>query len=139
MVKVKSASEIDKNYRDAIGRVPGKYKSGVERTNDWQEKAAAGEDLYAAKVQEAVAARSREKGIMATTNEEWKSKAASLGAERIGRGMTENAAKRTRKFEPFRAALEGVTLPPRTADPMANVDARVKPIVEALVNTKKGQ
>lgn len=137
MVKIKSQAEIDKNYREAIGRVPGKYKAGVQKTTDWQEKAAAAEELYAAKVQEAVAARSRERGILATSNEDWKNKAASLGAERIGRGMTENADKRTRKFEPFRNAIEGVALPERTADPMANVDNRVKPIVKALVDTKK--
>ena len=137
MVKVKSAAEIDKNYRDAISRVPAKYKAGVERTTDWQEKAAAAEELWAAKIQEAAAEKRRQKGIARVSNEDWKRKAATLGAERIARGMSENADKRTKNFEPFRAALEGVSLPPRTADPLANVDNRVKPIVKALVDTKK--
>lgn len=141
MVKIKSSGQIDANYKAAIGRVPGAYKRGVQATTDWQEKASseAAESLYAEKIAESVASKSRQKGVSAVTNAEWQGRAASIGATRIGAGMTANADKRTRKFEPFRTAIESVSLPPRTADPMANVDARVKPIVSALVETKKAQ
>ena len=139
MVKIKSAAQIDANYKGAIGRVPGAYKAGVQATNDWNEKASseAAESLYAAKVQEAVAAKRRQKAVSQVSNADWQSKAANIGSTRIGQGMTAGADKRTRNFEPYRSAIEGVTLPDRTADPMANVDARVKPIVSALVETKK--
>ena len=139
MVKIKSAGQIDSNYKAAIGRVPGAYKTGVMATSDWQEKASseAAESLYAEKVQEAVAAKRRQKAVGNVSNSEWQGKAANIGATRIGAGMTAGADKRTRNFEPYRAAIEGVSLPDRTADPMANVDARVKPIVSALVETKK--
>jgi len=139
MVKIKSAGQIDANYKAAIGRVPGAYKTGVQATTDWQEKASssAAEDLYAEKIQQAVAAKSRQRGVAGVSNAEWQGRAANVGATRIASGMTANADKRTRKFEPYRAAIEGVSLPPRSADPMANVDARVKPIVSALVETKK--
>jgi len=139
MVKIKSAGQIDANYKAAIGRVPGAYKTGVQATTDWQEKASssAAEDLYAEKIQQAVAAKSRQRGVAGVSNAEWQNRAANVGSTRIGAGMTANAEKRTRKFEPYRAAIEGVSLPARSADPMANVDARVKPIVSALVETKK--
>ena len=139
MVKIKSAGQIDANYKAAIGRVPNAYKTGVMATSDWAEKASSSEaeDLYAAKIAEAVAAKRRQKAVSAVSNSEWQGKAANVGAARIGAGMSANADKRTRNFEPFRSAIEGVSLPPRTADPMANVDARVKPIVSALVETKK--
>ena len=139
MVKIKSAAQIDANYKGAIGRVPGAYKQGVQGTTDWQEKASSegAENLYAEKIAEAVAAKRRQKGVSNVSNAEWQSKAANVGSARIGQGMTANAEKRTRNFEPFRSAIEGVSLPDRTADPMANVDARVKPIVSALVETKK--
>ncbi len=139
MVKVKSAGQIDANYKAAIGRVPNAYKVGVMATSDWAEKASSSEaeDLYAAKIQEAVAAKRRQKAVSAVSNSEWQGRAANIGAARIGAGMSANADKRTRNFEPYRSAIEGVSLPPRTADPMANVDARVKPIVSALVETKK--
>ena len=139
MVKIKSAGQIDANYKAAIGRVPGAYKSGVMATTDWQEKAGSeeSESLWAEKIAEAAAAKRRQNAINAVSNADWQGKAANVGAARIGAGMTANADKRTRNFEPFRGAIEGVSLPPRTADPMANVDARVKPIVSALVDTKK--
>jgi len=139
MVKIKSAGQIDANYKAAIGRVPGAYKSGVMATTDWQEKAssAEAEDLYAQKIAEAVSAKRRQKAVSAVSNAEWQGKAANIGSARIGQGMSANADKRTRNFEPYRSAIEGVSLPARTADPMANVDARVKPIVSALVETKK--
>ena len=35
------------------------------------------------------------------------------------------------------SVIEGVTIAPRTADPMANVDNRVKPIVSALAKMKQ--
>ena len=139
MVKIKSAGQIDANYKAAIGRVPGAYKTGVMATSDWAEKASSteAEELYAAKIAEAVAAKRRQKAVSAVSNSEWQGRAANIGASRIGAGMSANADKRTRNFEPYRSAIEGVSLPARTADPMANVDARVKPIVSALVETKK--
>ena len=137
MVKMPSQTEIDASYKEAIPRVAGKYKKGVQGTTDWKEKAIAGEGLYAAKVQEAIANQSRAKGINKISPEEWKNAAASTGAERIGGGMTANAAKRTRNFEPYRQALEGLTLPERTADPMTNVTQRVGGIVQKMVDTKK--
>jgi len=139
MVKIKSAGQIDANYKAAIGRVPGAYKTGVMATSDWQEKAAsnAAEELWKQKIAEAAAANRRQKAVSQVSNAEWQGKAANIGAARIGAGMSANADKRTRNFEPYRNAIEGVSLPPRTADAMANVDARVKPIVGALVDTKK--
>jgi len=139
MVKIKSQAQIDANYKAAIGRVPNAYKQGVQATSDWAEKAASSEaeDLWAQKVAEAAAAKRRQKAVANVSNAEWQAAAANKGAARIAGGMTAGADKRTRNFEPHRAAIESVTLPPRTADPMANVDARVKPIVSALVETKK--
>lgn len=140
MVKIKSSSEIAKKWEEAIGRVPGAYKSGVTATNDWAEKASSNEaeDLWNAKIAEAAAARRRQKAVSAVSNEEWKKAASEKGAARIGAGMTASKGKRTSNFEPYRNAIEGVSLPAKTADPMANIDARVKPIVSALVETKKG-
>lgn len=140
MVKIKSAGDIDAKYRDGIGRAPANYKKGVQATSDWQEKASseAAESNFAAGVQDAIAAKRRQRAVSQVSNSEWQNAAANKGASRIGPGMQAGADKRTRNFEPFRSAIEGVTLPDRTTDPIANVDARVKPIVQVLVDTKKG-
>ena len=139
MVKIKSAAQIDANYKAGIGRAPAAYKTGVMATSDWAEKASSNEseELWKTKIAEAAAANRRQKAVSQVSNQEWQSKAANVGAARIGQGMSANADKRTRKFEPYRNAIEGVSLAPRSADPMQNVDARVKPIVSALVETKK--
>lgn len=137
MVKMPSADEIDKKYRESIGRVPGAYKEKISKVTGWKEAAVAAEDLWAAKMQEAISAKRRAKALEGVSDDEWKRKAMTLGAERIARGMAENADKRKKNYEPYRTALEAVDLPPRTADPLANVDNRVKPIVKALVETKK--
>ena len=112
MVKIKSASEIDKNYKDGIGRAPAKYKAGVMRTSDWQEKASseASESLWATKTAEAAAAKRRQKAVAGVSNADWQNRAATIGATRIATGMTANADKRTRNFEPYRSAIEGVSI-----------------------------
>jgi len=51
--------------------------------------------------------------------------------------MTGAKAKRAAKHEPYRAAIEGMTLPPKTADPAQNVTNRVIPIAVGLSELKK--
>ena len=140
MVKIKSSADIAKKWEDAIGRVPAAYKSGVGRTTDWAEKASSddAENLWKQKIDEAAAVKRRQKAVSQVSNEEWKKQASEKGSARIGAGMTAAKGKRTSNFEPYRSAIEGVSLPAKSADPMANIDARVKPIVSALVETKKG-
>ena len=137
MVKIKSAAEIDSKYRGAIGRVPAAYKDGITKTTGWHEKAIAGQALYEEKMSNAAILARREKALQAVSDEDWKSKAATLGAERIGRGMTENAAKRTKNYEPYRKVIEDISIPTRVADPNANIDNRLKPIALALYGKKK--
>lgn len=139
MVKIKSASDIDKKYKDAISRVPANYKQGIQATTNWQERAgsAEAEELWKVKIAEAAASGRRQKAVAQVSNSEWQTKAANIGATRIGAGMTAGADKRTRNFEPYRSTIEGTTLPARTADPMANVTNRVGGMVMALVATKK--
>ena len=138
-MKIKSQAEISKKWEDAIGRVPAAYKAGVARTTDWQEKAASedAENLWKLKIDEAAARHARQKAVAAVSNEEWRSAAVAKGSARIGAGMTAAKAKRATKHEPYRAAIEGMTLPARTADPTANVTNRVIPIAVGLSELKK--
>ena len=137
MVRVKSAEAIDANYKAAIGRVPAAYKEGVQRTTDWKEKALEGQGLYEERMRDPDVLSRRAAGLEKVSQDEWKHKAADVGATRIGPGMAAGANKRKANFEPYRSALEGVDLPPRTADPMANIDNRVKPIAQALIDKKR--
>ena len=138
-MKIKSSAEISKKWDEAIGRVPAAYKEGVAGTTDWQEKAASddAENLWKEKIAEAAARNARQKAVSAVSNEEWRSAAVNKGSARIGAGMTAAKAKRAAKFEPYRSAIEGLSLPAKTADPTANVTNRVIPIAVALSDLKK--
>lgn len=136
-IRMPSQTDIAKSYAEGAGRAPAKYKEGVERTTGFKEAAIAGEALYGAKMQEVIANQARAKGLEKTSDEDWKKGVRDKGAARIGPGMTASAEKRTRNYEPFRSALEGMTLPDKTTDPMSNIDNRLKPVVGKLVETKK--
>jgi hypothetical protein len=138
-MKIKSSAEISKKWDDAIGRVPAAYKEGVAGTTDWQEKAASddAENLWKTKIDEAAARKARQKAIGNVSNEDWRSAAVNKGSARIGAGMTAAKAKRASKFEPYRSAIEGLSLPPKTADPAQNVTNRVIPIATTLSELKK--
>jgi len=138
-MKIKSSAEISKKWDDAIGRVPAAYKDGVAGTTDWQEKAASddAENLWKIKIDEAAARKARQKAVSAVSNEEWRSAAVNKGSARIGAGMTAAKAKRATKFEPYRSAIEGLSLPAKTADPAQNVTNRVIPIAQTLSDLKK--
>lgn len=139
MVKVKSAAQIAEAYNRAISAVGPAYQAGIQAANEWQGNSIAGQNLYEEKMRQQEVLARRATGIAKVSNEEWKSKSLQKGGARIGPGMEASKDKRTRNFEPYRQALESVQLPPRTADPMANVQNRVMPIVQKLVETKRAQ
>jgi hypothetical protein len=139
MVKVKSAAQIADAYNRAIGAVGPAYQAGINAADGWQASAVAGQGLYEEKMRQPETLARRATGIAKVSDSEWKSKALNKGAARIGPGMEASKEKRTRNFEPYRSALESVQLPARVSDPVANVQNRVVPIVQKLVETKRAQ
>jgi len=137
MVETKSIEQTRKNWKDSHGRIPAAYKAGVQASTGWQQKAIAGEDLYAAKLQEAIANKRRARKLANVSDEQWKSATVNKGAERIVRGMSEAEDKFAAGMGKVLDTIRNVNLPPRTADPIANVDNRVKPIVAALAKMKQ--
>ncbi len=137
MVKTKGIGATMANWTGAIGGVPAKYKAGVMAATDTIEKAIAAEELYAAKTQEAIANKSRVKGLQKTSTAEWKQRASDIGSARIASGMTAATDKMQRGMTDVLAVIEGVQIAERTADPIANVDGRVKPLVRALYDHKR--
>ncbi|MBN2860996.1 MAG: hypothetical protein JXK93_12090, partial [Sphaerochaetaceae bacterium] len=67
MVRIKSASEIDKKYKGAIANVPAAYKDGVQATTGWKAAAIGGQDLYEAQMQNRQVLARREKGLQGVT------------------------------------------------------------------------
>ncbi len=137
MVKTKGLDATRKAWEGAIPRVPGSYQAGVNAATDTIEKAIAAEPLYAARVTEAVTNQSRRKALEKTSTAEWKRRAAEVGAARIGPGMTAAKDKFGKGISDVLSTIEATTISPRVADPEANVDARVKPIVRNLYAMKR--
>jgi len=131
MVKMPSSQQIQSRYTSAVAVVPERYKNGIEGTNDWKAKSLEGQALYTTRMQDPNVLARREKGLQKVTDQDWKGNALSKGVQRIGPGMTAGAAKQAANYEPVRKELEALTLPPRGPDAMANIDARVKPVVQA--------
>ena len=133
MVYVPSAQERKAKYLNSLGQVPGNYKAGIERTTNWKEKALSGQGLYEQQMQNASVLRRRAAALERVSEAEWKTRASQLGSVRIADGMRNGAEKQAQNYEPIANALRSVELPERSADPMANIDNRVKPIVRAMV------
>lgn len=138
MVKVKSQSQIENNYRNAAGKAGSNYAASIDAIT-WQAEAQAGQALYVQQMQNPEVLDRRSKGIGKVSDTHFKQALRDKGAPVIAGRMQAAAGKMAQGFAPYRAALEGVSLPPRSADPMQNVDNRVKPIVQAMVDTKKAQ
>ena len=137
MVDTKSNEQTQKNWEASHGRVPAAYAEGVRGAKDVIAKAIAGEALYAQKVQEAVASGRRARKLAEVSDEQWRAAALDKGASRIATGMVASKAKYQRGIGRVLDTIRSVNLAPRSADPMANVDNRVKPLVKALHDLKE--
>ena len=139
MVNVPSQADRQRAYEQSIGAVPQKYQQGIQGTTGWKEAAIAGQGLYEEKMRDPEVLSKRARSLEKVNEADWKQRAATTGASRIAAGMTANASKQAANYEPIAQALRAVELPARSADPMANIDARVKPIVQAAVNASRGR
>ena len=137
MVDTKPLSQVQKKWEDSIGRVPASYAEGVAGAKDVIAKGVAAEGLYAEKLAATIASKKRATELAKITDSEWKVAASDKGAKRIGAGMTAAKGKFNKGISDVLTTIQGVTIAPRTADPLANVDNRVKPIVKALADMKK--
>ena len=140
MVKIKSLDEISKRYEEAASIVPERYRRGIEATTGWKEAATSdkAEELWAAKLSEAISARRRQKALALVEESTWKKNAKEVGAARIGEGMRRKGVEKHKKnYAPYREALAALELPEKSADPMANIDSRLKAVVRTLIEKKK--
>lgn len=137
-MRVKSQSEIKANFEQSTAIVTPRYTKGVA-TASWKDQAINGQDLYVATMQNPTILARREKGINKVSDEQWRSAATTKGAPVIAQRMKDASGKQASGFEPYRVALEGMTLPDRTTDPAQNVANRVTPIAVKFRQIKDEQ
>jgi len=137
MVDTKSLDQTQKNWEASHGRVPAAYQAGVRGAKDVIAKGVAAEALYAQKTQESISSGKRARKLAEVSDEQWRAAALDKGATRIAAGMAASKGKFNVGISKVLSTIQGVTIAPRSADPMANVDNRVKPIVAALAKLKE--
>lgn len=130
-------STIDKataNFEGSIAFVKDRYLSGLEGSN-WKTPAGSdnSEKLFAEKMNQAISNKSRQKGIMAVSNEDWLNAAKTKGADSIAEGMRQGKDKYNKNFSPILSAMNSAAdkLPARTSDLKANIINRVTPVAQA--------
>jgi hypothetical protein len=136
----KTISQAKENYVQSINIVPQRYQQGVEGA-DWKKGvgSAQANENYKAGIQKAISENSWKKGVDKVSNEEWKNAALTKGAQSISEGMRQGQDKYEQNFSPVLSAINSAvsSLPPRTTDPMSNIDSRLKPVVKAAINAAK--
>jgi len=102
-------------------------------------KSAGAEALWSAKIQAAIANKSRIKGLERVSESEMNAAMQASGAANYRSGTSRSADKQAKNVEPYLAALDGLEgkYPARTADPMANLTNRAGLVVKTLSELKK--
>jgi len=133
MVKVKPLAQIEKNYRDAAGTAASRYRDSIP-TVVWQADALEGQSIYEAKMMDPSVLARRATEIAKVSDSSFRDALLTKGAPVIASRMAAAAPKMASGYAPIRSALEALTLPPRVVDPMANIDARLKPVVQTMID-----
>lgn len=139
MVNVKPRAVREANYKRAIAGVAGAYRDGVSNATGVIQASKDGQALYETRMRDPEILGKRLRGLEKVTDADWKKASIEKGSVRIADGMTQGAAKQSANFEPIAQALAALQLTPRSADPMQNIDNRVKPVVRTIMEAAKGR
>lgn len=131
---VKTKQQAQANFEASTTYIPSRYEAGV-RAADWQTKAASdqAEQNYAAGVQKAIAAKSRQNKIRNVSNTDWQNAAATKGAPIIGDRIRQAVPKWAANWGPiYDSVVTAIgSMRPRTVDYKTNITNRLIPTVEA--------
>jgi len=132
----KTIEESSDHLESSISLIPDRYKEAVDKA-DWQGPASsdAAEKNYSEGVAKAVANKTRQKGVKRVSNADWQNKSMTMGADRIGAGISANLDKYKQNFSPVLDAMNKAAdaAPPRSTDAMQNIDKILKPVVKAAI------
>lgn len=135
MVKVKDLATSKTKYTNSADNAAVSYRASIDGIV-WKDPAIQGQTLYEQKMADPNVLARRRKKIEKVSDEEFKQSLRDKGANRISAGMKAGANKWEKNWAPYKSALEEVSLPAKTADPVANVQNRVIPIVLKMVEKK---
>lgn len=140
MAKVhKTIEEAGAHLDQSATLIPSRYAEATAKAS-WADAAgsAAAEANYSAGVTEAIAAGKRPAGIMRVGDTKWKKGCKEKGVAVIGGRIKAAIPFYKAQFGGVLSAMNAAAdmAPARTRDPMANIDARLKPVVAAAIAAK---
>lgn len=114
MPKVRDVGFLSEKWvRNASNAAPN-YRQGVEQPlESWQQNTLKAKSAWEQGIQQAITRGSWEAGIREAGDEKWRRGAVEKGAQRYAQGVAAAKEEWARKWEPYRAVLESVTLPDR--------------------------
>mgnify|MGYP000167911972 CR=1 FL=1 len=130
-IKVKPLETIKRNYAQAAPEAARRYREAADRIS-WQSRALEGQDLYEQRMSDPEVLRRRANGISKVSDSEFRQAVKEKGAPVLATRMQQAADKQARGYAPIRAALEGLEIPDKTADPYQNIDNILKKVVRAM-------
>ena len=138
VIKVEALADA---YKLGVGAKSSKWYNGILAATGITAAGAsdAAETRYAAKVQEAIASKSRQNRLKLISDEDVKAPIRAAGSGGIWSTPAQNKAPKFQKnFAPYAAVINATvaTLPPKGTDPLSNLTSRAGPIVTALHNKK---
>ena len=141
MAKVhRTIQQAKDNLKSAAPMIPARYKEAVSKA-EWEGPASSpqSEANYQGGVADAIAKGSRIAGIHRAGNAGYRLGASTKGAAVIGTRIAEAIEKYGAAFAPVLGAMNAASdaAPPRTRDPMTNIEQRLKPVVMAAIAAKK--
>lgn len=138
MAFIRSVDQIAKKWAEVTPMRSADYAAGVAAPRrSWSAATKAAEASYEAGVTKSIAGKRFGKGVIKAGDERWSRKSTTRGVANWGPGVAEAQGDYAAGFAPFQAAIAACVLPPRYARRDPRNMARVKAIVDALVQKKE--
>lgn len=139
-IRIKDVASLSNKFVARAGAAGGDYMDGVKAAGqDWETGAAAGEENFAAGVQQAIADKRFGKGIRASGAAHYVKRASELGAQRYPSGVQAAKDDWAAGSTPYLQALSGMDLPPRRPKGDPGNMARAQAVAARLRAIKVGK
>jgi hypothetical protein len=137
---VKDMSAIQDKFVRRTAQAGPDYESGVRQPRrDWAQATKAAEANYEQGVQAAISKKRFGSGVAKAGTGKYQKGAIEKGVARYPAGVSAGASDYASGFEPYRAALQSTTLPPRKARRDPSNLQRVQTVVNAMIKTAESQ
>jgi len=138
----KTVDQAAKHLGEAASVIPARYEEGTSKAQ-WAEGAASpqAETNYQAGIQESISENRRQKGVEKAGNTSYRKGCAEKGKQVIGQRITNSLGKYRENVRPSMDAAIAASdaAPPKTRDPMQNIENRLKPVVAAQIAAKRAR